>query len=78
MKARQAEIQQKHARKIGEKSKAARVLKASQAKRKKQNHMQSVLDLPEIADDFPTMLELTVIDRLQAGTIVASVQSGVV
>ena len=46
-----------------EKSKAAQSLKETQSKRKKEDHMEEILSLPEITDDFPSMLELTMADR---------------
>ena len=63
MKARQVEIQKQRARKLGDKAKAARTAKHAASKRSKLNHIQYVLSLPEITGDFPSLLDLTIVDR---------------
>jgi hypothetical protein len=64
-KARQEEIHLARRRKLGDKSKANRELKAEDIKRQKQVHKNAILSLPEIDYFLPSMLELTVIDHLQ-------------
>lgn len=66
MKARQIEIQQQRARKLGAKAEAKKSMKAQEHKRMKQEHIHAMLDLPEIDASFPSMLELTIIDRQAA------------
>ena len=63
MKARQQEIQQKRSRKFGTKATQAKQAREAQTKRSKLSHIQSILLLPEITESFPSMLELTIIDR---------------
>ena len=65
-KAKQAEVHALRARKVGEKSKQSKQQKLDAAKRNKTIHIESILILPEIEDDFPSLLELTVIDRVDA------------
>jgi hypothetical protein len=67
-KAKQAEVHAIRARKTGEKSKQAKQQKLEAAKRNKTSHIASILDLPEIQGNFPSLLELTVIDRCGAAT----------
>lgn len=66
MLARQAEIQQQRSRKLGSKAKAAKEMKIVEQKRCKQAHRDAVLDLPEITEDFPSVLQLTIVDRERA------------
>lgn len=65
-KAKQAEVKKERARKFGEKSKASKLERIERKKRAKDFHAEDVLSLAEIDGDFHSMLELTVIDRLQA------------
>lgn len=62
MKAKQAKIQQQRAWKFGEKSKAARAEKEATKKAAKQLHRGAIVALPEITDDFPSLLESTAVD----------------
>ena len=64
-KAKQEEVKASRARKLGAKSKADRQAKENEMKRQKQSHKTSILSLPEITDELPSMLELTVIDQLR-------------
>jgi hypothetical protein len=57
--AKQAEIREKAARKYRSNRPAI-----DSSKRRKSDDIKAIIDLPEIAGDFPNMLELTVIDRL--------------
>jgi hypothetical protein len=66
IRAKQEEINQERARKVGEKSKEAKQKRLIDAKRQKSNHRSAILALPEITANLPTMLELTVTDRMHA------------
>lgn len=65
MLARQQEIRDQRSRKLGEKSKAARAADTKEAKRSRQDHIQTIINLPEVEGSFSTMLELAVIDRAE-------------
>jgi len=56
------------ARKLGEKTKARNQLKYEDSKRVKLDHLNSALALPEIEEDFPSLLELTITDRQAEAT----------
>ena len=66
VKASAKEIKEKRARQFGEKTKAKRQLAADKKKQRKLADIEEILALPEIEDDFPSMQELTIVDRLQA------------
>jgi len=56
-------VRVERSRKLGEKTKARNQLKEADSKRRKHEHLESILTLPEILEDFPSLLELTVRDR---------------
>ena len=60
LKERQAEVTGERARKF--KSKTKWEERAEEKKRSKSDHINSVLELPEINDEFPSLLELTMVD----------------
>ena len=62
-KAAQEEVRQARARKLGEKSKRAQLERKDKAKKAKQDHIASILELPEIEGDFPCNLDLTIADK---------------
>ena len=66
--AMQEAVRISRARKLGEKTKARNQLKYEDSKRVKLDHLNSVLALPEIEEDFPSLLELTITDRQAEAT----------
>jgi hypothetical protein len=64
-KAKQEEVKRERARKLGDKSKASKDAKRAEAKRQRQDHKESILELPQIEGELPSMLELAIIDRME-------------
>lgn len=60
--AAQMEVQQARACNYGGKSKAKRALGAANAQLAKASHIDKILDAPKIKDNFPTLLDLTIVD----------------
>ena len=63
--ATQKEVTAARARQFGAASLAKRADKTAQKKRRKTDQIDEVLSWPEIMDNFPSLLELTMADRPQ-------------
>ena len=63
VKAIQAEVHTNRSRKLGEKAKAEKELRDAKRKENRMLSIQQILDLPPIEEEFPSLLELSVIDR---------------
>ncbi|CAB9528574.1 expressed unknown protein [Seminavis robusta] len=66
VKATQKDIKKKRARNYSEKTKAKKGLADQRKKQQKVTSIEDILGLPEIEDEFPSVLELTIVDRVHA------------